>query len=81
MVLNYEAERRTRPAMRDQGLEEAIRAAGLDPWATVVCVRPTPDISGSALRRAIANGEDVTDRLPGGVATYIAKNTLYMDNR
>ena len=61
--------------------EEAIRAAGLDPWATVVCVRPTPDISGSALRRAIANGEDVTDRLPGGVATYIAKNTLYMDNR
>jgi nicotinate-nucleotide adenylyltransferase len=70
----------TRPGS-PQPDEEAIRAAGLDPWATILCVRPTPDISGSALRRAIANGEDVTDRLPGGVATYIAKNRLYMDNR
>jgi TorA maturation chaperone TorD len=28
MVLNYEAKQRTKPAIRDQGLEEAIRAAG-----------------------------------------------------
>jgi nicotinate-nucleotide adenylyltransferase len=60
--------------------EGALRAAGLDPAQTIVCVRPTPDISGSALRRAIANGEAVSD-LPEAVQRYIAKNRLYMDNR
>jgi nicotinate-nucleotide adenylyltransferase len=46
----------------------------------ILCERPTPDISGSALRRAIAKGEDVSDRLPEAVARYIAKNRLYGDN-
>lgn len=54
----------------------ALVAAGLDPAKTVLCVRPTPDISGSTLRRAIANGEDVRD-LPAAVERYIAKNRLY----
>ena len=47
----------------------------------IVCERPTPDISGSALRRAIARGENVDDRLPAAVADYIANHGLYMDNR
>ena len=55
-------------------------AAGLDPAKTVLCVRPTPDISGSALRRAIAAGEPVRDLAPA-VKRYIAKHRLYMDNR
>ena len=59
----------------------ALRAAGLDPRRTVVCARPTPDISGSELRDAIANGEPVGDRLPRAVEEYIAKHNLYGDNR
>jgi nicotinate-nucleotide adenylyltransferase len=58
----------------------ALHAAGLDPKTTVLCVRPTPDISGSALRRAIARGDAVGDRLPEPVARYIAKSGLYRDN-
>jgi len=57
-----------------------LAAAGLDPARTVLCVRPTPDISGSALRGAIARGEPVRD-LPQPVQRYIAKHHLYMDNR
>jgi len=59
----------------------SLNDAGLDPASTVLCARPTPDISGSALRRAIAAGEPVGDRLPEAVERYIAKNHLYMDNR
>jgi nicotinate-nucleotide adenylyltransferase len=47
----------------------------------IVCERPTPDISASELRRALASGERVTDMLPEAVAAYIARNRLYMDNR
>ena len=57
-----------------------LAAAGLDPAKTVLCARPTPDISGSVLRRAIASGEAVRD-LPPTVERYIAKHHLYMDNR
>jgi len=56
-----------------------LSAAGLDPERTVLCVRRTPDISGSALRRAIAHGEPIHD-LPKPVERYIAKHGLYMDN-
>jgi nicotinate-nucleotide adenylyltransferase len=47
----------------------------------ILCERPTPNISGSELRRAIARGDDVSDRLPEPVAAYIAQHGLYMDNR
>ena len=57
-----------------------LAAAGLDPAKTVLCLHPTPDISGSALRGAIARGDAVRD-LPEPVKSYIAKNRLYMDNR
>ena len=59
----------------------ALEAAGLDSPSTIVCARPTPDISGSALRRSIAKGDPVGDRLPAAVESYIAKNKLYGDNR
>ena len=70
----------TRPGS-PQPDEDAIRAAGLDPWATIVCVRPTPDISGSALRRAIAKGESLEDRVPDAVERYIVEHGLYGDNQ
>jgi len=49
--------------------------------ADVVCERPTPDISGSAIRRASAKGESLADRVPDAVERYIVKNGLYRDNR
>lgn len=47
----------------------------------IVCDRPTPDISGHALRRAIASGDPITTLLPEAVARYIARHGLYGDNR
>ena len=52
-----------------------------DEKAGVLCERPTPDISGSQLRRAIARGEDVSGRVPAAVAAYISMHGLYGDNR
>jgi nicotinate-nucleotide adenylyltransferase len=67
----------TRPGNPQPDLD-ALAGAGLDAETAVLCVRPTPDISGSALRRAIAKGDPVGDRLPAAVGTYIANNRLYM---
>lgn len=47
----------------------------------ILCELPTPDISGSSLRRALAFGKPVTDMLPPAVADYIATHDLYRDNR
>ena len=58
-----------------------LKEAGLDPARVVLCLRPTPDISGSALRRAIAHGESVANLLPPSVDAYIAEHRLYRDNR
>jgi nicotinate-nucleotide adenylyltransferase len=53
----------------------------LDPARVVTCHVPTPDVSGSALRRAIASGQPVTGQLPPAVERYIAERHLYLDNR
>ena len=47
----------------------------------ILCERPTPDISGSALRRALERGDAVAKFLPDPVAEYIANHGLYRDNR
>jgi nicotinate-nucleotide adenylyltransferase len=54
-----------------------LRAAGLDPDRTVLCLGGTPDISGSELRESLARGEPVGDCLPPAVERYIAENRLY----
>lgn len=59
----------------------ALEAAGLDLARTILCVRSTPDISGSALREAIAQGESVADSLPPAVERYVAQQGLYRHNR
>ena len=46
----------------------------------IVCERPTPDISGSELRDAIAEGKPVGEWLPEAVARYIAEHGIYGDN-
>ncbi len=60
---------------------DRLSAAGLDLDRSVLCLRPTPDISGSALRRAIAAGKPVADKLPAAVERFIASHGLYRDNR
>jgi nicotinate-nucleotide adenylyltransferase len=47
----------------------------------IVCERPTPDISASALRRALARGQSVVHLVPEPVLAYIAKQGIYRDNR
>lgn len=60
---------------------DQLEAAGLDPSRVVLCTEQTPDISGSALRRAIARHEDIAGRVPEAVARYIAEHGLYGDNQ
>lgn len=69
-----------RPGTQAPGRKQ-LSAAGLDAQRTVLCLRPTPDISGSALRRAIAAGEPVAGKVPTAVERYIAAHSLYRDNR
>jgi nicotinate-nucleotide adenylyltransferase len=56
---------------------ERLRTAGLDQARVVLCLRPTPDISASDLREAIARGEPVADKVPSAVGAYISSHHLY----
>lgn len=57
-----------------------LKAAGLDPERTVMCLGATPDISGSELRESLAKGESTGECLPPAVERYIADRDLYRDN-
>lgn len=70
----------SRPGTPSPG-ESELTEAGLDPSRVILCIRPTPDISGSELRDAIARGDSVSDRVPLSVERYIAQHGLYRDNR
>jgi nicotinate-nucleotide adenylyltransferase len=70
----------SRPGTQTPNVDD-LNAAGLDPARVILCLRATPDISGSALRRAIATGESVDDKVPAAVAQHIAERHLYRDNR
>ncbi len=63
------------PAPAQQDLE----SAGLGTGRVVLCLKATPNVSGSALRQAIANGESVAGKLPVAVERYIATRHLYPD--
>lgn len=65
-----------RPGTPPPNMED-LKAAGLDPMRVVLCLEGTPDISGSALRRAIAKGDSVEDRVTPSVERYIAEHRLY----
>ena len=69
-----------RPGMGQPASGE-LKGLGLDPRRVVICHVPTPDVSGSALRRAIAVGQPVRGQLPPAVERYIADHHLYRDNR
>jgi nicotinate-nucleotide adenylyltransferase len=69
-----------RPGMQSP-MPSDLDAAGLDPGRVILCLVPTPDVSGSGLRRAITSGESVAGKLPAAVEQFIAEHHLYGDNR
>ena len=60
---------------------QQLAAAGLKPEDVVLCLRPTPDVSGSALRSAIRAGRPITGEVPAAVERFITTHRLYMDNQ
>jgi nicotinate-nucleotide adenylyltransferase len=58
-----------------------LAATGLPPARVIKCMLPTPDVSASQLRSALAAGESVSGKLPPSVEAYIASHHLYRDNR
>jgi nicotinate-nucleotide adenylyltransferase len=58
--------------------EEDLKGVGLDKARVVLCVRTTPDVSASDIRRAMAAGEPITGKVPKAVETYIASHRLYL---
>lgn len=58
-----------------------LAATGIPPARVIKCMRPTPDVSSSELRRALAADESVAGKLPPAVERYIASHGLYRDNR
>ena len=66
----------TRPG-RHAPAEADLRTAGLDPARIVLCTRPTPAVSGSDIRRAIAAGKSISGMVPPAVERYIAAHHLY----
>jgi nicotinate-nucleotide adenylyltransferase len=69
-----------RPGVGQPDLSE-LAGIGLDPARVIKCHFPTPDVSGSALRRAVAARQPVTGQVPPAVELYIAERNLYGDNR
>lgn len=54
-----------------------LASAGLDGPGVVVCLKNTPPVSGSEIRRDIAAGRSIAGRVPPAVERYIAANHLY----
>jgi len=68
-----------RPGLEEKASE--LAGLGLDPARITLCHHPTPDVSGSELRRELASGRPVTGHLPAAVERYIATHHVYGDNR
>jgi nicotinate-nucleotide adenylyltransferase len=69
-----------RPGMRSPTPAD-LKAAGLEPDRVIMCHVPTPDISASELRSAIAAGESLAGKVAPAVERYIAAHHIYGDNR
>ena len=58
-----------------------LAATGIPAARIITCMVPTPDVSSSQLRLALAEDESVAGNLPPAVERYIASHGLYRDNR
>jgi nicotinate-nucleotide adenylyltransferase len=54
-----------------------LKVAGLKGDGVVLCLEPTPDVSASEIRRAVAAGESIEGKVPVAVQHYIATHRLY----
>jgi nicotinate-nucleotide adenylyltransferase len=61
----------------DAPKEADLKPAGLDGEGVVLCLEPTPDVSASEIRRAVAAGESIVGKVPTAVEKYIAAHHLY----
>jgi nicotinate-nucleotide adenylyltransferase len=66
----------SRPGTESPDIAQVV-AAGLDPSRVILCLNPTPDISASRVRQAVASGASIEGQVPAGVARYIAGHRLY----
>jgi nicotinate-nucleotide adenylyltransferase len=54
-----------------------LSSAKLDGDGVVLCLEPTPEVSASEIRRAVAAGESITGKVPEAVERYITAHRLY----
>jgi nicotinate-nucleotide adenylyltransferase len=57
--------------------EADLKASGLEGEGVLLCLRPTPDVSASEIRRAVADGESIAGKVPASVERYITSHRLY----
>jgi nicotinate-nucleotide adenylyltransferase len=57
--------------------ESDLEALGLGGEGVVLCLEPTPEVSASQIRRAVAAGESIADEVPAAVGRYITAHHLY----
>jgi nicotinate-nucleotide adenylyltransferase len=61
-----------------EGPSEAdLKPVGLDGEGVVLCLEPTPDVSASEIRRAVAAGDSIAGKVPAVVERYISAHRLY----
>ena len=65
-----------RPGTSSPALDD-LALAGLGGPGVVLCLEHTPAVSGSEIRRDIAEGRSIAGRVPPAVEGYIAANHLY----
>jgi nicotinate-nucleotide adenylyltransferase len=61
----------------DAPRQEDLEEVGLKPAGVVLCLRPTPNVSASEIRKAVAEGKPISDMVPPSVEKYIASHRLY----
>ena len=54
-----------------------LASAGIDAARAILCTVPTPAVSASEIRRAVAAGESIAGKVPAAVERYIASHRLY----
>jgi len=57
--------------------EEDLKGVGLEKAKVVLCLRTTPDVSASEIRKALAARESITGRVPSAVEKYISSHRVY----
>jgi nicotinate-nucleotide adenylyltransferase len=65
-----------RPGSESPDADE-LKSAGLAGDGVILCLEPTPDVSASEIRRAVAAGKSIAGKVPPAVEQYIAAHGLY----